>query len=142
MAAGTLRTQLGRVFVVRWQSRDVADLKRVWTDLEAACQQSGEPLLYVGIMTEATSPATPEFRAQLGGFAEARTLLCQGVYLVFEGNTADAAVERANVATILRASHLKPIVARSVSELLRLAGRHVKGELRAAIEAAGVPIST
>lgn len=142
MGAGTLRTQLGRVFVVRWHSRDVADLKRVWADLDAAREQSEEPLLYVGIMTEQTAPATPEFRAQLGGFAEARTSLCQGVYLVFEGNTADAAVERANVATILRASHLKPVIARTVPELLRLAGRHVKGELKAAIEAAGVPTST
>ena len=111
MGAGTLRTQLGRVFVVRWHSRDVADLKRVWADLDAARKQSEEPLLYVGIMTEQTAPATPEFREKLGGFAEARTTLCQGVYLVFEGNTADAAVERANVATILRASHLKPVLA-------------------------------
>ena len=142
MGLGAVHTQSGRVFVVRWRSRDVADLKRVWADLDVARKKSEEPLLYVGIMTEETAPATPEFRAQLGGFAAARTTLCEGVYLVFEGNTAEAVVERANVATILRASHLKPVVARSVPELLRLAGRQVKDELKAAIEAAGVSTST
>jgi hypothetical protein len=141
MGGGYVRTQLGRVFVVRWLSRDLGDLKRVWAELEAARKRSEEPLLYVGIMTEATAPATPEFRAHLGGFATARTALCETVYLVFEGTTADAAVERANVGTILRASHLKPVIARSVPELLRLAGRHVKDELKLAIEAVGVPTS-
>lgn len=142
MGPGAVRTQSGRVFVVRWSSRDLADLKRVWADLDLARKKSEEPLLYVGIMTEATSPATPEFRAQLGGFAAARAALCDGVYLVFEGNTADAVVERANVATILRASHSKPVIARTVPELLRLAGRQVKEELKIAIEAAGVSTAT
>ena len=141
MGGGTLRTQLGRVFVVQWRSRDIGDLKRVWADLEAARKSSEEPLLYVGIMTESSAPATTEFRARLGDFGAARTLLCEGVYLVFEGSTADAVVERANVATILRASNLKPVIARSVQELLRLAGRQVKDELKAALEAAGVSTS-
>ena len=137
----TLRTHVGRVFVVQWRSRDLGDLKRVWADLETARRKSEEPLLYVGIMTEASAPASPEFRAHLEGFAQARTSLCDGLYLVFEGSTADAAVERANVATVLRASHVKPVMARSVPELLRLAGRHVRDELKAALEVAGVATS-
>ncbi len=125
-------------FVAVWGSRNLDDMKRVWAELERAVRSAGEPVVYVGVMTRATKPATPEFRARLGEFSDARARLCSAVYLVYEGDDTGAIIERATVQTILREHHLKPTVVRSVSELLRIVPRSTREQLRQALVSAGI----
>jgi hypothetical protein len=130
------RTLVGRVFVVEWDRRDAEELRRTWSELEQAFHRTGEPLLYVGVMTERTAPGTREYHDAMADFVKARVALCHSVYMIVEGNGAERVEERARVATTLRAGNLKPIVAKSALELLRLASRQVRDELKLALDVA------
>ena len=134
----TACTLVAPFFVVVWRSRELDDMKRVWGELERAVRKAGEPLVYVGVMTRTSKPATEAFRAKLGDFGELRARLCKSVYLVYEGDDASSIVERASVQTILREHHLKPTMVRSVAELLRVTPRAMRDDLRHALVTAGV----
>ena len=130
------RTLVGRVFVVEWQRREIEDLKRVWAELDQAFRRVGEPLVYVGVLTERTTPSTADFDTSMTAFSAARVTLCHSVHLIVEGAGPDRVEARAHVATALRASNLRPVVAKSATELLRLASRQVREELKLALEVA------
>ena len=131
-------TLVAPYFVVVWRTRELSDLKRVRGELERAVRNLGTAVHYVGVMTRATAAASEEFRASLGDFSDARSKLCTAVHLVYEGDDADSIVERATVQTILRAHHLRPVVVRSIGELVRSMPRAERGELRQALAVAGV----
>jgi hypothetical protein len=143
----SVRTLVGRVFVVEWDgvgggrspaaaARDMEEAKRVRADWHAAFDRAREPLVYLGIVSVEGAPSPAAFRAALPELGRGRVATCAGAYLVIEGSSPEHVEERAGAATTMRAEGVPVVVAKTVAELMRLAGRQVRDELKAAIQVA------
>jgi hypothetical protein len=89
------------VFFVRWKEPRVADLGRVQSELDAAAELSGGPVIYVAIVPADCSPPDDRTRERFSSTMQDVLVRCETMHFVMEGEGFKNAILRTSLATIL-----------------------------------------
>src|SRR3954467_2973305 len=122
----------GALFAL-WGKPTLADMDRVWTALQAAADEYGQPVVYITRVPRDAPPPDGAVRARLDELMPRIVSVCSSYHVVLEGDGFSAAIKRGILTGLFQLSWRRKtfFVHATVNEVARHVGPDEQGAVSA-----------